>query len=176
MAQTDLAKAHKDKMAELQDLLDKTDKDKPAGKDVSALRIFLNDNPALWAYVGDMAEQATYFLIDSLNGTEALKESMKAGYRQMQHELAAPGDTALERLLAQQVVLAWVRLSIIEYKYTNITNESIPLARADFWERRLNASQRRFLRACSTLARVRKMNVPAIQVNIGQQQVNQVNR
>jgi hypothetical protein len=46
-----------------------------------------------------------------------------------------------------------------------------------YWEKRLTAAQRRFTRACETLARVRKLsrNTPALQFNIaasGGQQVN----
>jgi len=51
------------------------------------------------------------------------------------------------------------------------------VAKGDLLNRRLAASQRRYLRACETLARVRKMvrTTPALQVNIataGGQQVN----
>jgi hypothetical protein len=36
-----------------------------------------------------------------------------------------------------------------------------------YWEKRLSAAQRRFTRACETLARVRKLsNTPALQFNI----------
>ena len=46
-----------------------------------------------------------------------------------------------------------------------------------YWEKRLNAAQRRFTHACMTLSRVRKLsrNTPALQFNIaaaGGQQVN----
>ena len=49
----------------------------------------------------------------------------------------------------------------------------------DHWERRLSAAQRRYLRACESLARVRKLGrtTPALQLNIathGGQQVNVV--
>ena len=44
-----------------------------------------------------------------------------------------------------------------------------------YWEKRLSAVQGRYLRALTTLARIRKMGLPAMQVNIateGGQQVN----
>jgi hypothetical protein len=70
--------------------------------------------------------------------------------------------------------MAWLRLAYVEYQYTSITDGDQLIRRVDHWERRLNAAQRRFLRACSTLARIRKLNLPPIQVNIGQNQINQV--
>ena len=39
-------------------------------------------------------------------------------------------------------------------------------------DRKLSAAQRRYLRACETLARVRKLRLPTLQVNIGEKQVN----
>ena len=48
------------------------------------------------------------------------------------------------------------------------------IVQADFWERRLSAAQRRFLRATETLARVRRLQLPAVQVNIAERQLNQV--
>ncbi|HEV8136372.1 MAG TPA: hypothetical protein VGP85_16955 [Pyrinomonadaceae bacterium] len=55
--------------------------------------------------------------------------------------------------------------------------QSITLTLGMYWEKRLSAAQRRFTRACETLARVRKLsrNTPALQFNIatsGGQQVN----
>ena len=43
---------------------------------------------------------------------------------------------------------------------------------AAWWEKRLSGAQRRYLRACETLAKIRKMQLPMVQVNIGQQQLN----
>jgi hypothetical protein len=55
--------------------------------------------------------------------------------------------------------------------------QSISLPLAMYWEKKLTAAQKRFTRACETLARVRKLsrNTPALQFNIaasGGQQVN----
>ena len=83
----------------------------------------------------------------------------------------------LEQLLIQDAALSWLKLSIIELQYSNVMKQSITLTLGIFWEKRLSAAQRRFTRACETLARVRKLsrNTPALQFNIatsGGQQVN----
>jgi hypothetical protein len=72
-------------------------------------------------------------------------------------------------------VLAWLRCVDVERRYSDILGESVTLAVGDFWERRLTMAQRRYLRALETLARVRRLALPAVQVNIGAQQVNQLN-
>lgn len=161
---------------EIYRLMKAVDKKRPDKKDVAALILALRQNPELWRSLGDMANNAATHLIDTMQAPQSLKLSLQQGWKYLQAELGAESATALEKLLIQQVVISWLRLNLVEYSYTTIHQESITLARGDYWERRLNAAQRRFLRACSTLARVRKMDLPPIQVNIAQQQVNQVNR
>ena len=51
-------------------------------------------------------------------------------------------------------------------------NKSITLDQGMYWDRKLAASQRRYLRACETLARVRKLTGATVQVNIGERQIN----
>ena len=68
--------------------------------------------------------------------------------------------------------LCWLRLQLIEQQYSGVQAGNMTLPQGDYWERRLSAAQRRYLRAVETLARVRRLRVPALQVNIGEKQVN----
>jgi hypothetical protein len=83
----------------------------------------------------------------------------------------------LEQMLIEEVLLCWLRLIIWEYKLTELDIEGMTLIKAEFWDKRLSGAQRRYLRACETLARVRRLtrNNPALQVNIAAQDGKQVN-
>jgi len=82
----------------------------------------------------------------------------------------------MERLLIEQVVLCWLRMFVTEQRYTNIVEGAkLTMREADFWERRLSAVQRRYLRACETLARVRKLVRSTVQVNIAAEGGKQLN-
>lgn len=94
---------------------------------------------------------------------------------QMPKQLAMPTDAPLEQFLIQQIVMCWLRYGIVEYTYTGITHGTATYEKLRYWEQRLNAAQTRYTRALEALARIRKLNLPAIQVNIADQQVNQVN-
>lgn len=134
-----------------------------------------NSDPTVWRAAGDMVEQAARMLIGKIASTHAIKASMTRGWEQLPLDLARPSDGELERLLVQQVVVAWLHLGYVEYQYSAMTTlEGVTIRRAEYWERRLSAAQRRYLRATETLARVRRLQLPAVQVNIGNQQVNQV--
>ena len=160
------------------DLLRKTDKKRPKQEDVQALRKMLTETPALWRKCGDIAEQAMLHTVQKVQANEALKSSLTMGLDVIKDDLGYQNAPALERLLIDHVVMCWLRMGLTEYQYTSLTiGESVTLPVGDYWERRLGAAQRRYLRACETLARVRKLTrrTPALQVNIaaeGGQQIN----
>ena len=154
-------------------LVRRTQKDKPRQKDVEALRCHLEAHPELWRIVGDVAQHAFVNLVDVASGDqESLRASLKAGQSAMREELGFPQASALERLLIDRVILCWLRLHHVEFRYTAVVENSIPLPRAYYWERRLSAAQHRYLQACESLARIRKLIIPIVQVNIGEKQVN----
>ena len=167
---------HRADAATIWDIIRKTDKDRPTAADRAELDRVLRQLPAVWTAAGDVMNHTALGMIDQFKGTYALTTSLKAGWEQMQCDLARPSDGALERLLIQQIALAWLKLSYTEHQHRHIlTGGNATIKQADFWERRLSAAQRRFLRASEALARVRRLQLPAVQVNIAEQQVNQVN-
>src|SRR5918997_398848 len=79
----------------------------------------------------------------------------------------------LERLLIEQVTLAWFDLDTVQMLYGQLTSDGHKYLSGASWDRRLNSAQQRYLRAIETLARVRRLSrVTPLQINIGGQQVN----
>lgn len=167
----------KTELAEFHALLDRTNKEKPDRKDVKALRAVLQRNPGIWREVGSLAAQNRSKLIKDTHITTAAAELIHASMETMAQELGYDNASILEQMLIDQLLLAWLRLNLWEYQLTEMETQGITLTKADFWERRISAAQRRFLRACETLARVRRLarNVPALQVNINAPNGQQVN-
>lgn len=116
-------------------------------------------------------------MIENAGATAAVKECWKHRLQVLKKDLGSEGAPMLEQLLIQHLALSWPRLTLAELAYSNVMKQSITLTLGIYWEKRLMAAQRRFNRACETLARVRKLslNAPALQFNIasaGGQQVN----
>jgi len=153
------------------------DLEKPPAEARAELAALLRDDPAVWRAAGDMVEQAARSLIATVGRQSyAVRQSMTAGWEQLPRDLARPGYGELERLLVQQVAISWLYLSFVEYNYSAVlTDTTLTITRGDYWERRMGAAQQRYLRAVENLARVRRLQLPAVQVNIAEQQVNQVN-
>jgi hypothetical protein len=161
------------------ELIKSIDKDDPRPAHIQALRHMLRDHPDLWRVSGDLASAAAFNLADRLNSLPHISESLKCGWRAMKDDLGYPVAPPLERLLIEQVVLCWLHMYLVDLEYSTVTHKPIDHASADHWERRLSAAQRRYLRACESLARIRKLAraTPALQVNIathGGQQLNLV--
>ena len=159
------------------DLLKKTDRQAPDPADLLALRAMLEQNPGLWRVAGDLAHTAAMGVVAKMRAYPVVAESLKRGWDVMKDELGYQHASPLERLLVEQVVLCWLHLHAIELEYTNLIGASSLSPDADHWERRLSAAQARYLRACETLARIRKLahSTPALQVNIAADGGRQIN-
>ena len=84
----------------------------------------------------------------------------------------------LEKMLIDSILLAWLRLNLYPYKMSGLEEQGMSLEKATFWEKRLLASQSRYLQHLRTLAqvqRLRRRNIPALQVDINTDSGQQVN-
>jgi hypothetical protein len=141
-----------------------------------ALRVWLD------SYAGDQAVQVADLarivqadLIKLVVGAEdlALGEAFARCQAALVQELAGPTPSPLEQHCAQRVAFCQLYLSYVEYGYLQIL-PTLTLAQCHVYERRINHAQRRYLQAMRTLAQVRTLRLPAVQINVGQQQVNVV--
>lgn len=162
-------------MDELMALVDRVDKKKPDPADVTALQAYIDEHPGAWRMTGDLAEQANLRMIEVMKAPKSLKVSLRAGLIKQAAALMQPGDGELERLIIRQIVGCWLRLSYVEYTVNvNMVEGNFTIAQGTYWDKRLSAAGRNYLRAIETLARVRRLRLPTVQVNIAEQQINQV--
>lgn len=93
---------------------------------------------------------------------EVIRAEMKAKRQELGFEEASP----LERLLIHEVVLCFAHHEIATRQYALCLKNSPTFAQAEWNEKRISQAQRRLLRAVETLAKVQKLKLPNIQVNI----------
>ncbi len=154
-------------------LVQRCNADKPRRRDIVKLRKALKELPDLWKATGDLARLAAEATIDkNLSASPLMMESVRAGHIAIREELGYEAAPPLENMLTEHIALCWLRLQIAELKYNRATTEdNVPYEHATHWDRRLAAAQRRYLRACEALARIRRMNLPVVQVNVGEKQI-----
>ena len=145
-------------------------------KAMPALRDLLDRMPSIRKALGADLDHAVELTISkSLGGSEnlAFREGLKRKLAELREELEGPNPSPIERLLVDRVVACWLQVQDADLGYAEMKKCSF--AQAEFHLKRQDRAHRRFLSAMKTLATVRKMALPAIQVNIGENQVNVAN-
>jgi hypothetical protein len=125
-------------------------------------------------YCGSSAEWLRQAIAGRASGGNLLaREAVLKRIDQVRAELEGPNPTPIERLLAERASLCWQIANWHESTFIN--SEGMSLGQADHHQRRIDKAHRRFLSAVETLARVRKLAVPVLQVNVARnQQINTV--
>lgn len=130
-------------------------------------------DPELWR-TKHLSELAAAVLIGGLHDP-VTEEAFMATYKGKIRELSRSTDTALERSLVEYAALCWLRLQLVDVASTQKSANGGSIDSLDYWDRHLSAAQRRFDKACLDLAKVRRLALPILQLNIAdKQQVNNV--
>jgi hypothetical protein len=121
--------------------------------------------------VGSSAEWLRQSLISRASGENVLaQEAIRRKIAAVQAELEGQTPTPIERLLAERASLCWFMVYWYENEYANA--DGWPVHQVDLQQRKIDRAHARFLSAVRTLAQVRKLALPALQVNIAKSQVN----
>jgi hypothetical protein len=138
------------------------------------VRALLNDGEygrSLRESAGSSAEWLRRSLIQKAAAKNVLiREAINQKLDGLQAELEGPNPTPIERLLAERASLCWFILHRYEDSYVNSTGWSIH--QANLQQRKIDKAHAPFVSALLTLARVRKLAVPTLQVNVARNQVN----
>jgi len=147
--------------------------EKPDKKDLQKIREFLVDFPELCKAVFGLAEAVQETLVKNMFDQDVPKIAIEEYTVTVREEFGYHDAPIMEKLLIENIVIAWLRMYWLEYQLVlRMGQQQINYASTEFWERRLTMAQKRYLRACETLAKIRKMAVPAFQLNIGDKQIN----
>ncbi len=143
----------KEALARLQELL-------RSGDNADWARLYQDTmgNPAAWLKT----------TLANMVGTEVqlgLRDAAAEKMDALAKELAGPRPTPIERLLAERAAHCWFQVNVHEISYLQAKDSTLTINQADFQLRRIESAHRRFLSALATLARVRKLALPALQVN-----------
>jgi hypothetical protein len=155
--------------AELQRLVERAQKGDE--KTLPALREVLK-RPHVVESLGNLATISTQVLINKFTGKDiAVREGLLRKMDGMRDELGGPTPSAIERLLIDRIVICWLHLHHLEYLFS--AKESMSLTLATYYQKSIDRAQKRYMAAIRTLVLVRRLALPALQLNIAQkQQVN----
>lgn len=103
---------------------------------------------------------------------KAVETALVQKSRAPRDELAGPNPTPLERIPCERVALCWRDANEMDRRSMGDPGNSYK--EAAYRQELRDRAHKRFLAACKTLATVRRLGGPAVQINqvVGQQQVN----
>jgi hypothetical protein len=141
---------------------------------LSTLRRLLGNPEAVDMLGGNLATQAQSQLIKKFADKNLLfAEAIPRKLDQLRQELAGPNPSALERLLVERIVSCWLFLHHLETIYGSAAG-SLSLDQGNYYQRSIGRAQKNYLAAIKALATIRRLTLPALQVNIARKQVNVV--
>jgi hypothetical protein len=123
--------------------------------------------------LASISEVAREGLLSNLTDSELRKAGFRRQLELMRDDLAGPNPTRLELHLAERVALCALAVARLEGLFIHNVDSSPKV-----WEvcgRQLDGAHRRHLDAVKALASVRKLQLPNVQVNISEKQVNIAN-
>jgi hypothetical protein len=122
------------------------------------------------------AKQRLIELVGGKNVSKKTKETLERDFDVRTREFAGPAPSPIELVLAETATLDWFALRVFEAAYASSSKaeEGLTIKQADFHLRRIERAHRRFMSSLKTLATVRRLALPALQINLASQQVNQM--
>ena len=150
---------------------------KPSQKDLDELTKWINSYPELWKAVFDTAYVIEKNLMKNMVGDKASAIAMQKNADEVRDEMGYSQAPIMEQMLIDNIILSWLGVQYCNYQLITRMGREEKIVILEFWERRLSMSQRRYLHACETLAKVRRLTSgkPAVQVNIATQSGQQIN-
>lgn len=137
------------------------------------LRAFLEDRQKKYpAGMRALPTIAMSEIVGKIAGKNILLEEdlmLQLGY--LLEHIGGPAPSFLEELLVDRIIICWLWVNYFDAMYAgNIIELSI--TSSEFHLRRLDGAQRRYLAAVKALAQVRRLQLPTVQLNVGQNQIN----
>jgi hypothetical protein len=127
--------------------------------------------PYIMEACGNLAKHTQNALILKVSGAGknlAVREGLSRKVESLRAELSGPSASPLEQLLVERIVVCWLHLHHLELIYAN--KDSMALDLAMHYQKSIDRAHRRYLTAVKALAVVRRLALPALQVNIAQKQ------
>lgn len=143
--------------------------------DAEALRVVrrvFDLAPKFWDLYSPEGVLQTALTQNLANKSVLAEEAAKRRLEAMRRDLSGPNPTPLEALLVERVCFCWLAMMNDDTQDALRYQKGSSFEAMETYSRRAETAQRRFLAAVKTLATVRRLAIPPVQVNVGQNQVN----
>jgi len=144
------------KQPSISELVKLTDKENPAPEHLKAIRQHMDENNEL-VKLNEIGERAIKGVISNYTASALMKEVYVRQMHEKRAEMGYDSANTMEQMLINQVVLCHLRMSMVEMYQAEKVKASHTIETGMYWDRLLTTYQRRFQRACESLAKVKKL-------------------
>jgi len=144
---------------------------------LKTVRQAYTDLPQLWSTTDVLRTNAERSMLDGMLGTDKqlfTRATIEHQLETMRSDLRGEAPTPLERLLVDRIVLCWLECQQADLTLAQRMNQNTTLAQGEYHQRRAERAEKRLFRAITALATVRRLGIPAVQVNVAEE-IKQVN-
>lgn len=146
---------------------------KPA--EINNLRQAMENNPELYRSIYDVCARLRDNMIANIAHDPDHQDALRAQLEVMKSGMGYGKSPELVKALIENMLACWLRLQYTETKLQDLMDQHTTFDVARFWDERLSAAHRRYLQACETLARVTRLTIPNVQLNVAAPGAEQVN-
>jgi len=140
---------------------------------LATVRERFNAAPEVWQQVGNLAAHAQQAWIGLESGTNpVLMEGVERTLASLRSDLLGNAPTPLERLLVERILACWLQMQYADRRAAAFERQGGSFKQGEYWQKQQESAHRRYLTAIRTLAQVRRLLTPAVQVNIAEKQIN----
>jgi hypothetical protein len=147
-------------------IMQAVNKTNPTEAEKQAYRELIKEKPQWLANTIGLIDTTRDYIL-SQHCSFLMAEVLKARLTEMRDNLGWQTTSEVEKLLIEQICINWLRVNLLEKTHAQKTTESHATESGLYWDKRLHSAQRRYLRACESLAKVRKLLAEA---NLREQQ------
>jgi hypothetical protein len=142
------------------------------GKALAKLRPLL-DKGDVWSSLGNLTRHVEEAWLNAMTESNKLvREAYERRAAELRRELLAAGDSQLERLLIDRVIVTWLQASHADGTCAKLLrSDGHTYQEGKYRQDRQDRAHARHLKAVKALATVRRLLVPAVQVNIAKEQI-----
>ncbi len=132
--------------------------------------------PRLWKQLTGLQDNAERSWIDAMAperpGQEFTRAAIQRELDSRRREIGGKAPSPLERLLVDRVVLCWLQASYADAQHAQRLADGMTFREGEYFQKRCERAQRQLLKAVQTLATVRRLLTPTVQLNVAENQIN----
>ena len=128
-------------------------------------RAILSKYPEVAAQAGDLSRRIGAHIVKRVagGGDNVMADCLRQRCAAMRGDMGFDDAPAVERLLIDRIIVTWLHL----YNVESVRQaEGLSLTKAAYYDRAASMAQADHVRALTALAKVRKLALPSVQVNL----------